>query len=233
MSQISHVVISIPAHNEATLLASCLDSVRHAVAVACDFRPGLRAEIVVALDRCTDGTGDVARARQVETVLSGRPGVGSARNAAIEAGLRLLDHPCLAQTWLACTDADTVVPSTWLVRQFMWAGRGIDLVLGTVHPDAFSDARSRRIWRARHQLREGHLHVHGANLGVRADQWQQLGGFEPLVSGEDVAFAAGVRRVTQNWVATDSTRVMTSGRLNSRVEGGFADYLKDLPASAQ
>jgi SAM-dependent methyltransferase len=37
-----------------------------------------------------------------------------------------------AAIWLATTDADTVVPPGWLRRQLSYAGRGWDVVLGTV-----------------------------------------------------------------------------------------------------
>jgi hypothetical protein len=82
----------------------------------------------------------------------------------------------------------------------------------------------------RHQLVEGHTHVHGANLGVRADRWRAVCGFGPLSVGEDVELVERVRAVTARWVATDTTRVLTSGRSRSRVEHGFAGYLADLDA---
>lgn len=230
MNQICHVVVSVPAHNEQALLGPCLDSVQHAVALAQDFHADVRVETVVALDRCTDRTAEVATAHGVRVVKLERPGVGVARDAAIDAGLRSLGHPDPARTWLACTDADTVVPPAWLVRQLLWAGQDVDLVLGTVYPDSFADLRTRRIWGARHHLGEGHRHVHGANLGVRANRWQQVGGFGERTWAEDVALARAVQQLTTRWVATDSTRVSTSGRLQARAVGGFADYLNDIAA---
>ena len=70
------------------------------------------------------------------------------------------------------TDADTVVPSRWLVRHVMWAERGADLVVGTAEPVGVARGEALAAWHARHQLVEGHTHVHGANLGVRADRWR-------------------------------------------------------------
>jgi hypothetical protein len=32
----------------------------------------------------------------------------------------------------------------------------------------------------------GHNHIHGANMGFRADAYWRLGGFLPLATGEDV-----------------------------------------------
>lgn len=233
MRPISHVVVAIPARNEEDLLAACLDSVNHAVSTVYRTRPQLFVEIVVALDHCTDRSGEVARGRGVVAIDIDLAGVGPARDAAIRTGLRLLDHPRPQDTWLACTDADTIVPSTWLTRQFMWADDGMDLVLGTVHPDSLTDPATCRIWRDRHHLAEGHGHIHGANLGVRAQRWLQVGGFGVRSRNEDIALAAAIQARTPHWVSTDSTRVLTSGRTTGRVTGGFADYLKDIAGAAQ
>ncbi|MGB3185964.1 MAG: glycosyltransferase family A protein [Ornithinimicrobium sp.] len=233
MNAISHVVVAIPAHNEEDLLANCLDHVACAVAAAQAIRTGLQIEIVIALDHCTDRSADVARSRRVNTIAIHRSGVGAARDAAIRTGLRLLGDPPPHHSWLACTDADTLVPSTWLVRQFMWADRGNDLVLGTVYPDELADPITRRIWHERHHLAEGHGHVHGANLGIRADQWWGVGGFGARTRDEDIALTAAIRARTPRWVSTDSTRVLTSGRTNGRAVGGFADYLKNISGQAQ
>ncbi len=233
MKAISHVVVAIPAHNEEDLLATCLDHVICASVAARATRPGLRIEIVVALDHCTDRSEDVSRARRVNSIVVANSGVGAARDEAIRAGLRLLGDPPLHETWLACTDADTIVPSTWLVRQFMWADRGMDLVLGTVHPDDLTDSVTRRRWRERHHLADGHGYIHGANLGVRADRWWEVGGFGSRARDEDIALTAAIRARTTRWTSTDSTRVLTSGRTTGRLTGGFADYLKCLSGQAQ
>ena len=55
-------------------------------------------------------------------------------------------------------------------------------------------------------------------------------GFGRRTVGEDVDLVERVRAVTDRWVATDTTRVLTSGRSRSRVDGGFAGYLRDLDA---
>ncbi len=83
-------------------------------------------------------------------------------------------------------------------------------------------------WHARHRLVEGHEHVHGANLGVRASRWREVGGFGPHRLGEDVRLVERIRAVSDHTVATDTTRVLTSGRSRSRVAAGFAGYLGDL-----
>jgi len=230
VSAVHHVVVAIPARDEQTLLPACLRSVSTAAGVLLRARPGIRLSVAVALDGCTDRSAQVAQAWDVASVTLPGEGVGAARDAAVELGLATLHHPPERSTWVACTDADTVVPSHWLLRHVMWAERGADLVVGTAEPVGVAHVEALAAWHARHQLVEGHTHVHGANLGVRADRWRQVGRFGPRSVGEDVELVQRVRAVTDRWVATDTTRVLTSGRAQSRVEDGFAGYLHDLDA---
>ena len=230
MSTVDHVVVAIPARDEQGLLPACLRSVTTAASVLRQARPGIRLLVSVALDGCTDRSAEVVAGWGVASVTLSGDGVGAARDAAVERGLEALGHPSEPSTWLACTDADTVVPSHWLLRHVVWAERGADLVVGTAEPVGVARPEALAAWHARHQLVEGHTHVHGANLGVRASRWRAVGGFGPLTVGEDVHLAERVRAATDRWVATDTTRVLTSGRSRSRVEHGFAGYLRDLDA---
>jgi cellulose synthase/poly-beta-1,6-N-acetylglucosamine synthase-like glycosyltransferase len=230
VSAVENLVVAIPARDEESLLPACLRSVTAAVAVLREARPGIHLVVAVALDGCTDGSARVVGEWDVATVVLPGRGVGAARDAAIQRGLSVLRMPREGATWVACTDADTVVPSRWLVRHVMWAERGADLVVGTAEPVGVARGEALAAWHARHQLVEGHTHVHGANLGVRADRWRQVGGFGQRTVGEDVDLVERVRTLTGRWVATDTTRVLTSGRPRSRVDGGFADYLRDLDA---
>jgi hypothetical protein len=131
--------------------------------------------------------------------------------------------------WLANTDADTTVPRDWLTSQLDIAGSGVDAVIGTVTPSGL-DAAAHHRWHTEHQLRDGHPHVHGANLGLRADTYIEVGGFAPLSVDEDRDLVAKVRRITNRWVATHRTTVVTSARTASRIEGGFATYITGMGA---
>lgn len=108
------------------------------------------------------------------------------------------------------------------------ADRGADLVIGTVEPFGVGSPEVLRNWYSRHTLDEGHGHVHGANLGVRASSWRRVGGFGDSRVGEDVGLVERIRTGSARWLATDTIRVRTSGRMTSRVESGFAGYLKAL-----
>lgn len=226
MTSVERVVVVVPARDEERLLPACLDSVREARRVLTRRRPELDVEVVVVLDRCTDGSAEVvARYGDVLSLESSRGCVGAARAVGVTAALRGTGDP--STTWVANTDADTSVPADWLVTQVELADEGLDLVLGTVVPHDL-ESRLLRAWSQRHHLREGHGHVHGANLGVRASSYLAAGGFgaEPL--HEDVLLAEAVKTAGGRWLATDATRVRTASRWRGRVRGGFATYLRDL-----
>lgn len=232
MTGIRRVVVAVPVRDEETLLPACLRSIAAATAALADARPDVAVAVAVALDGCTDSSARITREHGVDAVALDAVGVGSARDAAVAHGLRALRSPADAATWLACTDADTVVPTGWLVRQLLWADRGAELVVGTVEPVGVQDPAVLVAWHARHQLVEGHEHAHGANLGVRADHWRSVGGFGHRQVHEDVELVERVRALTPRWVATDTTRVWTSGRSASRVDEGFAGYIRELGLGA-
>jgi len=233
MNSVRRVVVAIPARDEEHLLIACLAGVNRAVAALGQVRPDVDAVVVVGLDNCTDSSAAVAARAGIRTFDMHGEGVGATRDAAIRHGLAVLGPSVDAEhveghTWLACTDADTVVPSTWLIRQVMWAESGMNLVIGTVEPIGGSDPAVLAAWHSRHRLGEGHPYVHGANLGMRAETWRATEGFGHRTLGEDVALVARAQARNDRWVATDTTRVATSGRLTGRADGGFADYLKAL-----
>ncbi len=91
--------------------------------------------------------------------------------------------------WLAFTDADTVVPPDWLVRQIEFLA---DAVCGTVEMDSWSEHGElvRSTYMERYQFIEHHRHIHGADLGLSAAAYRSSGGFQHLVAHEDVHLVA-------------------------------------------
>lgn len=208
--------VVVPAHEEEEHIGACLDSLR-----AASRHPSLGGEevlIVVALDSCTDGTEAVSRRLGATVVSTDAHNVGVAR--AIGAGIAL----AAGARWLAFTDADSVVAPDWLAAQLMLC---TDAVCGTIEVNDWGDyAEAIRI---QHQQTyrdvDGHRHIHGANLGVSAAAYLQVGGFQPLSSSEDVALvnALHVNGASISWSA--SPRVVTSARRRYRAPGGFGESL--------
>lgn len=228
MTAVRRVVVVVPARDEERLLPACLDSVHEARRALTRRRPHLVVEVVVVLDRCTDRSADVvAGYGDVLALVSTAGCVGAARAAGAAS---LLDEGEDAEgTWVASTDADTQVPTDWLVAQVELAEQGLDLVLGTVEPHDLEE-RVHQAWSLRHHLGEGHPHVHGANLGVRGSSYLAAGGFAAVPLHEDVLLAEAVKASGSAWVATDAVRVRTASRGRGRVAGGFATYLRELAA---
>lgn len=225
---VDHVVVAVPARDEAACLSACLRGLNTAAAHLLAAR-GITVQVVVALDGCTDASLEIARDHGAWCVELAACGVGAARDAAVRAGLA-----CTAvdpeRVWVANTDADTLVPRGWLTGHVAAAEAGADLVLGTVEPTGLEDEVLLAAWHAAHRLVEGHDHVHGANLGVRGSTYLALGGFGPLRLHEDADLVERARLRGYAVAATDTVRVATSGRAVGRVTGGFADYLAALRA---
>jgi cellulose synthase/poly-beta-1,6-N-acetylglucosamine synthase-like glycosyltransferase len=229
MKRLRHMAIIVPACDEEEHIALCLRSIRASTRRVQGEYPSVSCDVVVVLDRCADQTGALVADYGDRTIISTVGRVGGARHlGAVDAITRarhagIPDH----QVWLANTDADSTVPENWLTTQFALANTGFDAVIGTVTP-AGLDSRLERIWRQRHQLAEGHNHVHGANLGLRASTYVQAGGFAVVSLHEDLDLVNRVKACTTHWITTHRTNVRTSARTQSRVEGGFASYLADL-----
>ena len=107
----------------------------------------------------------------------------------------------------------------------------VDAVCGTVTvetwDESFSESAQIR-YHQHYQNREGHRHIHGANLGISAEAYRLAGGFEPLACDEDVQLVRQLERCGATIAWSHRPQVLTSARLDSRARGGFGDYLRDL-----
>lgn len=208
--------VVIPAHDEASVIGRCLLSVAAAAASA---RIGGEAVlVVVVLDACTDDTGAIADGMGVETVAVAARNVGVARAA----GAQLcLDRGC---RWLAFTDADSEVSEGWLAEQI---GLASDAVCGTVAVNdwgPYGEAMKSHYART-YTDADGHRHIHGANMGVSADAYRKVGGFEPLACSEDVALVRALEAIGALIAWSARPRVSTSARRDFRAAGGFGATL--------
>ncbi len=227
MTALTRVQVVIPARDEEARLGGCLRSVEAAAQRLVAARPWVRCGVTVVLDRCTDASATVARGHAVDVVESRWGNVGAARRQGVEHLEREEGAHEPGRVWVACTDADTVVPEDWLLAQLQQAEAGAGLVLGGVLPDPTDlDPRVAGLWRERHRGSVAGDHVHGANLGFRLDHYRAVGGFRALAEHEDVAL---VRALREHGVREGAApTVVTSARLVGRTPGGFAGYLTHL-----
>lgn len=231
MTPLSHIEVVIPARDERKDIARCVESVTTAMRHLGRERPGVTAGVTVVCDSCTDDTAAVAAAVGARSLICAFGCVGAARRKGAADAIERARNADIEdrRLWLANTDADTTVSETWLLDQVLFGDNGFDVVIGTVIPTGLSDQVD-ELWRTKHQLTEGHDHVHGANLGIRASTYLKAGGFAPLAVHEDRDLVGRVKMQTSRWIATHRTNVMTSGRTDSRVVGGFASYVANLAA---
>jgi glycosyltransferase involved in cell wall biosynthesis len=219
------VGVVVPARDEELLLPACLDALEVALAALV----GVQTQVVVALDRCADGSADVVAAYPwAEVVETDAGNVGAARGRGVARILSQATGTPAERIWLATTDADSVVPPNWLTGQLALADEGWEVVVGTVVVDDWTGhpPETEPRWLASYRHVEHHPHVHGANLGCSAAAYLDAGGWSPLASDEDVELLAALahRRV----VRTATLPVLTSSRRNPRAVGGFGDTLRDL-----
>lgn len=219
--------VVIPAHNEEDLLPSCLAAVRQAACMV----TGPPVHIVVVADACADRTADRAREHGAVVVEIGAHSVGAAR----EAGMRevLGRAPVLdpAEVWLATTDADTLVPADWLVRQLRYAAAGWDAVVGTITVTGWAEYPPEVpvLFYGRYATARGtHSHVHGANLGFRAAAYLAAGGFSPSPTAEDHALVDSLTAAGRRVLRTTEVSVVTSARRRARAPLGFSHLLSTL-----
>ena len=229
------VVVGVPARDEEALLGASVRAVLAAADAAATHQGSDPVVIVViACDTCTDATVHIARRIAADDprvrVLEGAWGsAGGTRGAAIAHGLALVGPQTpLENVWVATTDADTVVRVDWLRQQVGHWSLGDHAVAGIVEllDDTFGDDRVAAAFRANYALgADSHRHVHGANLGVRADAYVSVGGFPAIPLAEDHALWRALTAGGYRCTSSVALRVATSSRAHGRARGGFADTL--------
>ncbi|WP_395638670.1 glycosyltransferase [Pseudolysinimonas sp.] len=218
------VGVVVPARDESEHIDACLTAITLAAGWA-----EVPVTVVVVADGCLDDTAARARRHPGVTVLE-TPGsnVGGARAAGSRLALRR------GASWLAHTDADSVVPANWITTQLDLARGGAEVVIGAVHP-RFADLTAEEVewWHRTHDDGQALGNIHGANLGMTAAAYRRVGGFLSLPEHEDTDLVSRLRRSGAVVAATERGSVETSGRHVGRTPGGYARYLReDLPRIA-
>jgi glycosyltransferase involved in cell wall biosynthesis len=190
--------------------------------------------IVVVLDACDDGSERLAGrfGPNVHFVSVDAGNVGAARAAGFEYARSVCAGVEPARMWFATTDADSVVGSRWLLQM---TAPGADMVLGTVRIPLrrLPVEVARRYLSAYNSKGPGHNHIHGANMGFRADAYWSVGGFGELASGEDVDLVRRFESAHMRIHRDAKLSVATSARPVGRAPGGFAHYLRGLSGRAR
>lgn len=199
------ISVVVPAYNEEAYLADALEAFR-TQELADEF------ELLVVDNASTDRTAAIAKEMGARVVYESRQGVAHAR----EAGFR-----AAAGELIATTDADTVVPPDWLATITHHFSEQPKLVaLGGPVSYAFNERVLQEVIdRAIPLLHEidrfvhqGKPHLVGANLAVRRQAFDQIGGFRTDLSlGEDLDLAHRLQAFgTVHFLPT--LRVKTSDR---------------------
>ncbi len=223
-----HMAVLIPARDEEALLGRCLQSVQEARR---RLPAGVTSDVVVVSDRSVDGTLELAKQLLGSdgVALSTNAGqVGSARALAAKTALRRYRGP-QQRCWLANTDADCAVPPDWLLRQLEAAEGGATAIAGIVGVDSFAEhgPEVEERFRASYCIHADgtHPHVHGANIGVRADSYLRAGGWMDLATAEDHDLWHRLQHQGERRLSDARLWVMTSGRRLGRAPVGFAAAL--------
>lgn len=218
-SDINRIAVIVPASNEEDLLVGAIDAI-----AAASTEVDLEVELIVVANGCTDRTAEIAADHGAHVLVDSAPNVGSAR--ALGAAWALRHGP--DGLWLASTDADSRVPLNWLTAQARCAAFGFDLFLGTVClPD--EDVAQHHRWVDRYHA--GRAHVHGANLGVRATVYRDIGGFRPWPAHEDADLVSRLRQAGAMTMWVNDVPVTTSARSDPRAPAGVgADLAQELLA---
>jgi len=213
------VSVVVAARNERATIGACLASIMNQ-----DYPAG-RYEIIVADDRSEDGTrqvlerfaraGGTVKAVRIENVPDGV----SPKKHALSAAIDLASGEIVLQT-----DADCVVPETWITGMVGGFGEDVGMVLG-FSPYAEtggvlnSFVRHEYLWNA--ALAAGSValgygtHATGRNLAFRRKAFAEAGGYgesREILSGDDTLFLHRLQEKTNYRiaVATDAgTHVMT------------------------
>jgi cellulose synthase/poly-beta-1,6-N-acetylglucosamine synthase-like glycosyltransferase len=223
-----HIAVLIPASNEEDLVQRCLSSVK----AACNSIAGRASiDIVLAVDNSTDRTKSIGGAMLAGcgiVIETDRGVVGEARAQAASVALERHQGPSDC-CWLVNTDADSFVPAAWLQHHLELADQGVHAVAGTVGVDSFEEHAAYVEERFRKSYlispNGSHRHVHGTNLGIRADWYQRAGGWRSLATGEDHDLWDRLGEIGAKRVSVSHLEVMTSGRRIGRAPDGFAAAL--------
>lgn len=221
----TNIAIVIPAHNEALTISKCLASVQTAIQ---QLPSNITATVLVVLDSCSDDTLTLVKHAGVDYLCCDYRCVGQVRDLGIRHAITS------GATWLACTDADSLVTADWLTQQIAHIkAQPTAMICGVVDVDdwAHLTPQTRQEYIAHYQDKMGHRHIHGANLSFSSVAYLAVGGFAALPCHEDVDLVKKFEKQNFSITWSNHVRVITSSRLQARATEGFAAFLANLETS--
>src|ERR1700736_2223932 len=173
---------------------------------------------------------------------------GGARRAAMDLAAEWLDEGCHADGLILTTDADSEPKSDWIAANRAAIMQGVDGVAGASELDPDDARLLPDIFHARgrieahyeslltelfshldprpHDPWPRHASEPGASLAVTLQAYRAIGGLPCIAFGEDGALVAALERTGMRVRHDPAVRVVTSGRIAGRAQGGVADTIR-------
>ncbi|WP_170172672.1 glycosyltransferase [Hymenobacter rigui] len=247
----------MPAKDEADTIVAALTALAAQVDEEGHPLPPGSFEVLVLANNCQDATAQLARefgtrhphlALHVAetTLLKAEAHIGRARQLLMDEACRRLEQAGQPLRFIASTDADTQVASTWLIANRAALVAGADAVGGRI---LMSDAvpgcpvRRRQLQDAAYQLLQIQLeevldpvphdpwprhHQHfGASMAVTTAAYRRVGGVPAVPYLEDEALYQSLLQHDLQVRHSSAVRVYTSARQQGRVAVGLSWQLQE------
>lgn len=229
--------VVVPAHDEEERVGACV-----AALAAQSGVPHEVYEVILVLDRCTDGTAHRARVAadrapglRLRLLEADAGGSGPARRLGMDLAAARLGALGRDDSLIASSDADSVVAPDWLALQLALVRDGAHAIGGMIEVDAAGlspGALRRREGRMGARGAEigdpdaAHPFFSGASLAVTLAAHRRVGGLPPRHDLEDQALAAALADAGIPILRTRAVRVRTSGRTGGRARHGLSADLR-------
>ena len=167
--------VAIPAHNEERYIARCLESIVQSARLA-----SRQVELVVALNRCTDKTREIAESFGARCVVEDRKCIAAVRNAAVRATSAPAVATLDADSWMSPHTVSAIIQHVYDTR---YVGGGTIIRPQRMSVGIFFSL----LMLAPHVLKRG---VSAGMFWFLRESFNAIDGFdESLVSVEDLDFA--------------------------------------------
>ena len=175
--------VAIPAHNEEQQIGRCIESITVAARQA--SQP---VEVVVALNRCTDRTGEVAESLGARCVVEDAKCIAAVRNAAVRASTAPAVATLDADSWMSTNTISEILARVYDSR---YVGGGCVVYLERYSAGIVCSLLAIAPYLVRQRVSIG-------MFWFLRESFDAIGGFdETLVSVEDLDFAVRLKALGQ------------------------------------